>query len=690
MSIQQKLKRWLLQGYQPEGFYEGEEAVAKSHHTHPWWKVMCLTGVDYFSTLGYQPGIAFLAAGALSPIATLLLVILTLFGALPMYKRVAIASPHGDGSISMLEKLLPFWQGKLFVLSLIGFAATGFIITITLSAADAAAHVVENPLLPHGLERFQVPITLLLIFLLGIVFLKGFGEAIGIAVGLVGIYIICNMVVIGRGFMELAQHPELLNSWQKSLFTAHANPLLMLVAAVMVFPQLALGLSGFETGVVVMPLVKGDPDDLPEKPAGRIRNAGKLLTTAAVLMSLLLMGSSTVTSMIVPAREFEPELAFFTATEQVPTQARVKGKLVQISPEQVSQAVVKPHKSGGFEVTIPAGAANGRAMAYLAHKLLPEWFGTAYDIITVLILWFAGASAMAGLLNIVPRYLPRYGMAPEWTRANRPLVLIYTAICFVVTLIFEADVDKQAAAYATGVLALMTSATVAVTIAAYRAKEKLALVGFGIVTVIFIYTMIVNIRADIGGLRIALFFIGSIIAVSLVSRIWRLTELRVDKVEVDEKALEMLAQMAKSGEVRFIANHPDEGDAAEYSRVVREAAWTHHFRETERWAILEVYVADSSEFSTTLRVEGIDVEGFWVIRCHGAAVPNAIAALTLEVQKRYRRRPHVYFHWIESNPLLFFLRFVILGEGDIAPLTHEILRRNEPDPGKRPIVHAAG
>jgi hypothetical protein len=249
---------------------------------------MCLTGVDYFSTLGYQPGIAALAAGALSPVATLILVLLTLLGALPIYGRVAGESPHGEGSIAMLEHLLSWWKGKLFVLALLGFVATDFIVTITLSAADATAHVIENPFVPDALDAHPVPVTLFLIGLLGAVFLKGFKEAIGIAVALVGSYLALNLVVVAVSIQHVLTDPNVILDWRNLLVARYDNVWLMVGISLLLFPRLALGLSGFETGVVVMPLVKGDPTDTPRKPYGRIRNTGKLLTSAAAIMSLFL------------------------------------------------------------------------------------------------------------------------------------------------------------------------------------------------------------------------------------------------------------------------------------------------------------------------------------------------------------------------------------------------------------------
>ncbi|HEX8183819.1 MAG TPA: amino acid transporter, partial [Blastocatellia bacterium] len=428
------LSKWLLKGHVQE--HEGPQ-VQSAHHTHPWWQVMCLTGVDYFSTLGYQPGIAFLAAGALSPIATLILVLLTLFGALPIYNRVAAASPHGEGSIAMLEDLLPGWQAKLFVLVLLGFVATDFIITITLSAADATAHVIENPFTPHFLKH-PIGITLVLIALLGAVFLKGFKEAIGLAVFLVAIYLLLNAIIVCVAFYEIATHPHKLPEWKDALFQSHGSPFLMIAAALLVFPKLALGLSGFETGVAVMPLVEGYKTDTEEQPAGRIINTRRLLRTAALIMSVLLISSSLVTTILIPAEAFQE-----------------------------------------------GGEANGRALAYLAHERMGDLFGTAYDLSTILILWFAGASAMAGLLNIVPRYLPRYGMAPNWARATRPLVLVYIAIAFTVTVIFKADVNAQGGAYATGVLVLMSSAAIAVTLLVWR--EGWMRWAFFAISAVFIY-----------------------------------------------------------------------------------------------------------------------------------------------------------------------------------------------------------
>ncbi|HSE33134.1 MAG TPA: hypothetical protein VLA93_16285, partial [Pyrinomonadaceae bacterium] len=384
--------------------------------------MMCLTGVDYFSTLGYQPGIAFLAAQALSPVATLVLVLLTLFGALPIYSRVAAESPHGEGSIAMLERLLSRWKGKLFVLVLLGFVATDFIITITLSAADATAHIIENPFTP-ALMKHSVGVTLALIAVLGAIFLKGFKEAIGIAVLLVFAYLILNLVVITFGLYQLITHPVHIPEWKAAMLNhpdVHGNMWLIVGVSLILFPRLALGLSGFETGVAVMPLVHGgqdvDTEDLRhlqisrtarlESPAeqrvlaARIKNTRKLLSTAAVIMSVMLVTSSVVTTTLIPPHEFQE-----------------------------------------------GGQANGRALSYLAHHYLGDIFGSAYDLSTILILWFAGASAMAGLLNIVPRYLPRYGMAPEWARATRPLVLVYTLIAFSVTILFRADVDAQGGAY---------------------------------------------------------------------------------------------------------------------------------------------------------------------------------------------------------------------------------------------------
>lgn len=657
-----KFQLWLFEGKKRGG---SAQDSSTPHKQHSWWQVMCLTGVDYFSTLGYQPGIAFLAAGALSPIATLVLIFLTLFGALPMYKRVAAESPHGDGSISMLENLLSRWKGKLFVLALLGFATTSFIITITLSAADATAHIIENPFVLAHLHflHHRIFVTLVLIAALGAVFLRGFKEAIGIAVFLVAIYLVLNFTVVAVGFYEIATHPSVLANWKNVLFTTYPNPLFMIGTALIIFPKLALGLSGFETGVVVMPLVKGDGDpgnykikenphltrggESPAELAGRIHNTRKLLTGAALIMSVLLFASSIVTSMLIPAEEFRAE----TATQE-------------------------------------AGNANGRALAYLAHHYLGDVFGTIYDLSTISILWFAGSSALAGLLNIVPRYLPRYGMAPEWARAVRPLVVVFTVMCFIVTILFKADVDAQGGAYATGVLALMTSAAIAVTLSARRHGESKQWI-FMAISLVFIYTTIVNIVEQPEGIKIASIFIVVIVLTSLFSRVWRSTELRVDRIELDDAAREFLRRAAK-GTVRIITNRVDRGDAAEYEAKEKEKRMDNHIPAGEPILFFEVTPGDASEFSGVLKICGETVDRFQILRTTSPAVPNAIAAFLLFLRNETGKLPHVYFGWSEGNPVSYLLKYIAFGEGDTAPVTHEVLRQAEKDPDQRPIVHVGG
>ena len=598
---------------------------------------MCLTGVDYFSTLAYQPSIAFLAAGALSPVATFVLIALTLFGALPMYSRVAEMSPHGQGSILILEELFPKWKGKMLVLCLLGFAATDFVITITLSAADATAHLVENPLTPAWLDHPML-VTIGLLLVLGWIFLRGFSEAITLAVFLVLIYLALNLIVIVVSFTHIWQHPETLRSWRLALFKQHGDPMMMVAMAVILFPKLALGLSGFETGVAVMPLVRGDLSDTEEAPVGRIRNTKKLLRTSAGIMSVMLMASSFVTAVLISPAAF-----------------------------------------------LPRQPADGRALAYLAHELVGTAFGTAYDVATIAILWFAGASAMAGLLNLVPRYLPRYGMAPEWARANRPLVAIFTGITILVTIIFDANVDAQGGAYATGVLVLMSSAALAVAIIAWRDRHW---VPFVAITAVFLYTTITNIFERPEGIKIASVFILTIVVTSLVSRALRSTELRVHGIEPDEAAAQFIRDAASRGEaIRIIANRPGSGLIEEYEDKLREASDSHHLPPDDPVLFLEVRPGDSSQFSEVLVVRGVEVGRHRVLRCQSPAIPNAIAALLLFIRDRTGQLPHVYFGWTEGNPITYLLKFLVFGEGDTAPVTREVLRQSEHEPLRRPRVH---
>ncbi|RFU37848.1 amino acid transporter [Actinomadura logoneensis] len=635
---------WLLEGLtERSGIHPGPHGkLPEEHEGHRWWRVMCLTGVDYFSTLGYQPGIAALAAGLLSPMATLVLVALTLFGALPVYRRVARESPHGSGSIAMLERLLPWWAGKIFVLVLLGFACTDFMITMTLSAADASAHAMANPLAPSVLHGRGMWITLVLLAALGGVFLKGFREAIGIAVALVATYLALNLVVVVTALEHVATHPVRIADWWDAARAAHSSPLAMAGVALLVFPKLALGMSGFETGVAVMPQVRGDASDTYARPAGRIRETRRLLTTAALIMSVFLVLSSFATTVLIPAAEFRTD-----------------------------------------------GRANGRALAYLAHEYLGNGFGTVYDLSTIAILWFAGASAMAGLLNLVPRYLPRYGMAPDWAGAVRPLTLVFMGIAFLVTWLFDANVDKQAGAYATGVLVLMLSASFASCVAAWRHGHRAAGVGFALITAVFVYTLSANVVERPDGIKIASMFIAGILVTSFASRVHRAFELRTGTVTLDPVAAGLVDTAAAFGPLRIIAHEPQVRDREEYALKECSQRDDIPMPEEQHILFLEVTVTDSSDFRADLDVRGEVLHGYRVLRVTGPVVPNTIAAVLLALRDRTGVQPNVYFDWTEGHPLGHLVKFLVFGDGEVPPVTREVLRRAEPDPSRRPRVHVS-
>lgn len=627
---QHGLATWLLSGGRLDLEHHGPD-----HKTHPWYLVLWLTGVDYFSTLGYQPGIALLAAGAMSPVATTILIAVTLLCALPIYAQVAGRSYAGQGSIALLENLLHGWKGKLLVLVLIGFAATDFVITMTLSAADAAEHAIHNPYFDPYLGDHLILITLILLALLAAVFLKGFPEAIGLASAVAIPYLLLNAIVLARALLEITAHPDLLSRWRAAL-EAKGDWTALFLAGALIFPRLALGLSGFETGVSVMPLVDGGhADKTAAIPHGRVRNTRKLLVAAALIMSVLLMLSSFVTALLIPAEAYRID-----------------------------------------------GPANGRAIAWLAHGMLGDVFGTIYDVSTILILWFAGASAMAGLLHLIPRYLPRFGMAPRWVSYARPLILVLFAINVLVTLAFKADVNAQGGAYATGVLALMLSAAIAAAIALWHEMRRLFSLYCWAVVLVFAYTLIENVHDRPDGLIVASIFISITVLVGAISRSLRSTELRVARIQFTDEESERLWQTITGRQVNLAPVRSLDPEA----RRRKAGEIRRNYKVDGPIAFMNVDLLDNrSEFVADLRLrvrrEGDDYN---IKVTHALAIANTVAYLS-ELLDPIR----IFLGLSRKSLVGQALRFLLFGEGETGIMVYTILLHYwewTPEEDVRPLI----
>ena len=634
------LRRWLADA-------SGTES---SHpHASPWWQTLWLSGVDYFSSLGYAPSLAVMSAGYLAPIATLLLVGVTFLCALPVYAFVARHSYEGQGSIKLIERLTVGWGrlgwiGKVLVLTLLGFAMTDFVITITLSTADATQHILENPVLgPHVPER-PILITSLLIGGLCMVFLRGFREAVGLTMAIGVPYMIFNAVVIGAALVHIAHNPDLFHDWwdkvegfdpwqfrehisrmsEESLIAPTGLPGFAGIAAVslLVFPKLALGLSGFETGVSVMLHIEAE--DVRE----RIANTRKLLATAAITMSIELVGANFVATVAIP------EEAYWRATADS-----------------------------------PAGAASGRSLAYLAHMLFGDWVGSAYDVVTVLILATAGASAMAGLLNILPRFLPRFGMSPTWLEYRRPLVLLITLVCLIVTYIFGADVEAQGGAYATGVLVLMTSDSFGVMLAEWKRPGLRRY--FGVVMAIFAYVLVVNVWERPDGIKIATVFILLTIGASVYSRWMRASELRVPAMRFVDEASQNFWLELKGIEDVVLVPLRSPTVAARASSQAREI---HPQKSPDTvYAFLHVQLLeDTSQFQSPLRISVSKAGNDYVIEVADAvAVANAIAYVALELDVTV-----VIIGLLDQGtPLANALLYLLFGTGEVGYAVRAIFMR---------------
>ncbi len=685
-------------------------AKVRPHRTYLWWVVLCLVGLDYFSSLAYLPAIAVDLTGDLAPIAAGGVVLVTLLAALPVYWYVVGRSPHGHGGVGLLEKCLRGWTGKLLILFVLGFIATDFVVTRSLSMSDASAHLIANPVyqesaaplreqekqdefrgrLPRWLQGqffdfwneqllLAVGLSILsfgLYFFLVTTLSRGF---MSVAVVVVALYLVVNAVVIGSALVYIFQNPALLAGWEHGLRPELGDirqeaggPLRAALAiAALAFPPMAIGLSGFELSMASAPMVEGSPGDSEEHPRGRIRKTRLLMLVAVLIMSVLVPASVFVVTLLVP----RPKAADPSAGTGI---AQYRALAYMAHGEPLVEGVV----------------VNGEKVLrdVPPDKVVPlagKAFGTLYDLSTILILCLAGASATISLKDIIPDFLSRFGMQLVWAHKIGVILHLFNLVILVVTVVFRASVAAQQWAYAASVLALLFSASLAATLDVgqrFRSRPIRWIAGlpFGLITLLFAGMGVLIVFQRFTGVSIALLFVLVVLVTAIVSRWLRSTELRFEGFAYADEASMKRWEEIRQLDFQILVPHDPTGSTLRHKE--EEIRRRHRLGPTVPIIFVEVRLGDPSDFYQK-PVMKIDREGDdEVIRISRAtSVSHVLAAIALEF-RHVGHPPEIHFAWSEKAPLSANVSFLLFGQGNIPWMVHALIRKAEPDPARRPRV----
>ena len=715
-----------------------DTATGRSSPSYAWWLVLGVIGLDYFSTLAYLPSMAVDKSGRdFAALTAFLLSAITLLVALPIYLYIAGRSPNGQGVTGLLESHFHGWRGKILILFLLGFVAADFVITRTLSTADASLHLLHNsywkahvdwmihireslrsslparlqgPMTDQVLDWWneQVTVTVILSivgFALYFYFLRGFTRGFLVVAGIiVSLFVLVNGVVVVSSLVYLANHPDYIRNWRMFQNVVNdADPVslvfsLLINNALTDFPVLALGLGGFELSLASIGLVRGRPGDDPARPRGRIRNARKLLVAAAGLMSLFVFGSVVSVTLLVPTGDMKGNgpaknraLAYLAHGGYLEPPGRALDAPPGERPEDIEDAMElppQPDEAANPEEAPPEPERSGPTAADINPWFGPA-FGTLYDVSAILILFLAGASVTISLRDLLPVYLARYGMEMHWARRTGLLLHLFNLLILVVILYFHAHVSDQQGAYSTSVLVLLASAALAALVdirTRWRRSFFLPLVTWPLL-VVFVFFLVMAglaVSQSPAGAIIALLIVGIVFISAGISRWVRCTELRFEGFTFTDEASQARWEEIRQLEFQVLVPHRPGGETlAEKDAKIRAR---HRLGPDVPIIFVEARLGDPSDFQNCPLMQIVKEDGMEVIRVsHCASIAHVLAAIALEFSD-VGRPPEIHFDWSHESPLASNLHFLLMGEGNVPWMVHALIRKAEPNPLRQPRV----